>query len=67
MGLVQYIFGVEKPFQSIQTAECQRQCMGDILGKGKTKYFSLSHSVFGFRPKAQGLMQKLKIFPLSIA
>ena len=57
MGLVQYIFGVEKPFKSIQTTECQRHCMGDILGKGKSKYFSLSHSVFGSRSKAQGLMQ----------
>ena len=58
LGSIQYIFGVEKSFQSIQTTECRRhsECrrhyLGEILGKDKQKYFRLRYSVFGFRPKA---------------
>ena len=57
LGYMQYIFGVEKLFQSIQTIQCQiqneckRHYVGEILGKDKQKYSRLRYSAFGFRPK----------------
>ena len=34
------------------TQSAEGTYLGEILGKGKQKYFRLRYSVFGFRPKA---------------
>ena len=49
--VVSFLHKLTSPFRVFKPLSAEGTYIGEILGKGKQKYFRLRRSVFGFKPK----------------